>query len=259
MVDGQWFRTRQAAPGVTRIFEPHVHPLLRGNAWHVRGTARDLVVDAGLGVAPLRTHLPALFDRDPLLVVTHAHLDHAGGAHEFTDVAAHPAEAAAVERPPRTGLYAGELCAALGLTGAGADLPELLIDASPYDGFDPAAYEVRPAAVTRTVDDGDAVDLGGRTFTVVHLPGHSPGSVGLLDPAAGALFSGDALYDGALLDDLDGSDPAAYRATMRRLLSLELTVVYPGHGGPVAPERVRGIAAAYLRATGHPHHGKDPR
>ena len=39
------------------------------------------------------------------------------------------------------------------------------------------------------------VDPGGRPLTVLHLPGHSPGSIALFDPADGTLFSGDVVYD----------------------------------------------------------------
>ena len=69
----------------------------------------------------------------------------------------------------------------------------------------------RPAApATTLLCDGDVVDLGDRAFEVLHLPGHSPGSIGLWEPATGVLFSGDAIYDGPLLDELDGCDIAAY-------------------------------------------------
>ena len=44
--------------------------------------------------------------------------------------------------------------------------------------------------------------LGDRHFEVLHLPGHSPGSIGLWERRTGILFSGDALYDGPLLDEL---------------------------------------------------------
>ena len=50
------------------------------------------------------------------------------------------------------------------------------------------------------IGEGDVIDLGDRAFEVLHLPGHSPGSIGLWDPAAGTLFSGDAIYDGPLLE-----------------------------------------------------------
>ncbi|MEJ0007003.1 MAG: MBL fold metallo-hydrolase [Steroidobacteraceae bacterium] len=94
---------------------------------------------------------------------------------------------------------------------------------------------MRPAApATRLVDEGDVIDLGDRVFEVLHLPGHSPGSIGLLESRTGTLFSGDAIYDGPLLDDIPGSDIAAYIRTMRRLLTLSVTVVL-GHGGSCRP------------------------
>ena len=53
------------------------------------------------------------------------------------------------------------------------------------------------------------VDPGGRPLTVLHLPGHSLGSIALFDPADGTLFSGDVVYDGgALLDSIAGADVA---------------------------------------------------
>jgi glyoxylase-like metal-dependent hydrolase (beta-lactamase superfamily II) len=49
-----WYRSRVVADGVVRIDEPAVDDFLQANIWHVRGRERDLVVDAGLGVASLR-------------------------------------------------------------------------------------------------------------------------------------------------------------------------------------------------------------
>jgi len=92
-VDGtSWFDRRAAGVGIVRITEPHVDEILRANLWWLRGTDRDIVIDAGLGVVPLRQAVPSMFDRDPLVVLTHAHLDHVGGAHEFTERGAHTAD-----------------------------------------------------------------------------------------------------------------------------------------------------------------------
>lgn len=245
----RWFATEQLSPTVTRIVEPHVHPLLQANAWHVRGTERDVLIDSGLGLVSLRADLPDIFSRVPVLVITHAHLDHIGGAYEFDIVAAHPSEADLIEHPRPASLFAAELCDQLGIAGDyRASLPELLIDVDPYIGFDPSDYTIRPATVTRTVVDGDQIDLGDRLLTVLHLPGHSPGSIGLLDESAGALFSGDALYDGLLLDDLDESDVAQYCTTMRRLSAGPWEVIYPGHGNAIGSDRAHEIATTYLHS-----------
>ena len=51
----------------------------------------DLSTVEGRLAAGLRRHIPRMFERDPLVVLTHAHLDHVGGAHEFSERAAHKA------------------------------------------------------------------------------------------------------------------------------------------------------------------------
>jgi glyoxylase-like metal-dependent hydrolase (beta-lactamase superfamily II) len=84
----------------------------------------------------------------------------------------------------------------------------------------------------------------------MELPGHTPGSIGLIDAEENALLSGDAIYDGALIDTLPESDVAQYLRTMDALRTLEVEVVYPGHGEPFGRERLRALAEAYLRERG---------
>ena len=100
--------------------------------------------------------------------------------------------------------------------------------------------------MTRLIDEGDIVDTGDRRFEVLHLPGHSPGSIGLWEAATGTLFSGDAIYDGPLLDELDHSDIGRYCETMHRLLELPVTVVHAGHDPSFGRDRLRAIARDYL-------------
>ena len=90
------------------------------------------------------------------------------------------------------------------------------------------------------------IDLGDRAFEVLHLPGHSPGSIGLWDAASGTLFSGDAVYDGPLLDEIDGSDVDDYIATMERLRELPVTIVHGGHEPSFDRRRLVEICDAYI-------------
>ena len=91
------------------------------------------------------------------------------------------------------------------------------------------------------------IDLGDRQLQVLHLPGHTPGSIGLWDEAGGELFSGDTVYDGGLIDNLPESDTAAYARTMTRLRTLPVEAVYAGHDQPFGRERLRELTEAYLR------------
>jgi glyoxylase-like metal-dependent hydrolase (beta-lactamase superfamily II) len=129
-----------------------------------------------------------------------------------------------------------------------------MISALPYRGYDPAAYRLRPARVTRALADGDEISLGDRTLTVLHLPGHSPGSIALLDRGNGILFTGDVVYDDdELLDELDGSDIAGYLQTMARLAALPadaVRVVHAGHDASFGRARLNQLTGGYLRARG---------
>jgi glyoxylase-like metal-dependent hydrolase (beta-lactamase superfamily II) len=60
-------------------------------------------------------------------------------------------------------------------------------------------------------------------------------------------FSGDAVYDGPLLDELDGSDIDAYVATMERLRTLPVTVVHGGHEASFDRQRLIDLCDAYLQ------------
>jgi len=60
------------------------------------------------------------------------------------------------------------------------------------------------------------------------------------------LFSGDAIYDGPLLDELPGSDIATYLKTMQRLESLSVRTVHAGHDPSFDGARLKQLAHAYL-------------
>ncbi len=252
-VGERWFEIARIDDDITLIREPHVDPFIRCNIWHVRGRERDMLVDSGLGIASLSEAARTLFDKPLAAVATHSHYDHIGGLHEFEDRIAHRSDAEELAEPRG---FAGLTAADLGdrvveaIRASGYELPERLLTAVPHDGYALADYRLRPAPATRLVDEGDVIDLGDRIFEVLHLPGHSPGSLGLWEAASGTLFSGDAVYDGPLLDELPGSDIPRYVATMKRLKDLPVSVVHAGHEPSFGRDRLRELADAYLRLRG---------
>ena len=241
-----WFRVTDVGDGITLVEEPHVDPLLSANIWHVRGRDRDLVVDAGLGVASLRRILPWLFEHDPVLVLSHAHLDHMGGAHEFADVRVHAAEVSLVTQPGPASLHGPTLLRQLGMEDGGSEPPELLLNRMPDTSYDPDSYALVGVPAVRSVADGDVIDLGDRQLTVLHLPGHTPGSLALLDRGAGHLFTGDVIYAEGLIDTCTGSDVADYVRTMQRLHDVDFTRVFPGHDRILDRRETLAVASAYL-------------
>lgn len=239
-----WYVATPVDERITLIEEPHVDLLLQANIWHIAGVRRDLFVDAGLGVASLKKALPRYFGNDPAVVVTHTHLDHVGSAHEFEECWAHESED--LGRPGAATLSGPSLAAALNITYT--PIPDLLITAKPAVAYDPASFTTRPARVTRQLRHGDEIDLGDRVLTVLHMPGHTPGSICLYDRDSRILFTGDVLYDGELLDTLFESDISDYRESLRTMKELDVDVVHPGHGPSFDGSRMRELIDTYLKS-----------
>jgi len=247
-----WFELRRIDDDITLIFEPHVVPFLRCNIWHVRGRDRDLVVDTGMGVASLREFAKDILTRPVTAVATHAHIDHIGNHHEFEECLVHSREADGLRHPGGEQTLAGpdfdptDLATLLVPPVSGYEVAGPMLTALPTAEYDMRSFRIRPAQVTRIVDEGDIIDLGDRSFEVLHLPGHSPGSIGLWEAGTQTLFSGDAVYDGPLVDTLHHSNVADYVRTMLRLRELPARVVHAGHEPSFGRERLIALADAYL-------------
>lgn len=87
--------------------------------------------------------------------------------------------------------------------------------------------------------EGMVFDLGGELLEVIHNPGHTPGSISLLDRKARILYSGDTVSYGPVFLFGNGRDPQAYAASLEKLWNLHdaYDEVYPCHNDcPVAPE-----------------------
>jgi glyoxylase-like metal-dependent hydrolase (beta-lactamase superfamily II) len=244
-----WYASTDVGDGITRIEEPFIDVFYRCNIWFVRGRNSNLLLDSGLGALSLTARLPWLQAEPVIAVASHAHFDHIGSHHEFAQRACHRAEAQILAHPTRDSTLATRY----------ARLE--MFHALPPGGFDQVRYEVRPAPATRLLEEGDVIDLGNRHFEVLHVPGHSPGSIALWEAATGVLLAGDAVYDGPLVDDAYHSNPQDYLATMHRLRELPVRVVHGGHYPSFGRERFHTLIDDYLcgrRAPGCPKAAAPP-
>ncbi|MFE7957532.1 MBL fold metallo-hydrolase [Streptomyces sp. NPDC057413] len=171
-----------------------------GNSLLVRGSAETLVADPSL----------SLVDGAPaadLVLVSHAHEDHIAGLGSY-DVPVH------VHRGDLAALRSREaMVAGLGLPPDAAKE----VDAAFRDQF-----HVRGRPDALGFEDGTVFDLGGRTVTVVHLPGHTAGHCGFLVEPDGFLFVADIDLTsfGPYYGD-PGSSLAAFEASMRRCREID--------------------------------------
>lgn len=173
-----------------------------------------IAIDTAIPCLPWITE--ALAERDwtlKLIVSTHGHWDHTGAnaavsAHTGAPIAVHPLDA------------------------------HRLTDPQPLW----APFEIPPSVPAVELAEGGEVRFGEIRLRVLHTPGHTEGSVCLLDAEDGLLFSGDTLFAGAWgRVDLPGGSPEAMVGSIGRLTTLEDRLrVLPGHGAPTTIGRERG-------------------
>lgn len=246
----RWFSAEQIEEGLTLLWEPHIAEFFVSNVWHVRGRDRDLLVDTANGIGDLRGELAFLLQgRQILAVATHEHFDHMGGLHAFDERLCHPADAAGVRDPYAIASFPEDWPQGLAeeIRAYGYEPPERLLTARPPQPFDEASWRTPPAEPTSLLEEGDVLDLGDRAFEVLHVPGHTPGSIALWEASSGTLFTGDAFYvdDAMMFEDLE-----AGMRSLRRIRDLPVRLVLGGHGPVVDGDRLRAAIDAELAARG---------
>ena len=230
------FTTLRLSDRVSLIQETGVANFMRCNIWHVRGRDCDLVIDTGMGLGPLKNWVLNDSNRPIKAICTHCHFDHMGSLHEFDCRLGHRAEAHIFADPtPSAAVYSGDWARIE------------IVNPKVHPDFQPETWASTPAPLTGYLDEGDVLDLGDVAYHVLHVPGHSPGSIALWDPKSRTVFSGDAVYDGDLLDGLYHSDPATYQLTLERLRDLDAEVFHGGHYPSFGKARLQEIVDAYLR------------
>jgi glyoxylase-like metal-dependent hydrolase (beta-lactamase superfamily II) len=157
------------------------------------------------------------------IVVTHYHRDHCGAAAELAERAGAQVLAHGLEAPV--------------LRGEAEEEPPTM-SAREREAFERITHDVaplRPVGIDRELADGDEIDLDGGA-TVVHVPGHTAGSIAVYLPKRRALFVGDAaarMPDGQLIVGVFNADPAQARASFARLAGLHFEAAFFGHGAPM--------------------------
>ena len=162
---------------------------------HEEGSNACCVIDPGYDADLILDKLASLDLTVEAILLTHGHFDHVGAVRELA-------------------------------AETGCD-----VYIHPEDLTMPPMMTAGPLYYTKTYAEGSRLHLAGLDITVLHTPGHTPGSVCLLVDSA--LFSGDTLFAGSCgRTDLPGGDWSTILKSLNRLSEIEGNLwVFPGHGG----------------------------
>ena len=210
-MQSDWFVPRQLGSGVWVLQDP-IGQVVPGydvgtvNLYLIEGNTHAALIDAGMGIGDLVAACRRLTDKPVWALCSHSHWDHIGGLHDFEYRRIHAAEA------------------------------DRLLEA--YDVAGVGRIEAAPA--TGTLAEGDVLDLGGRSLTVWHTPGHSPGHVTFLDSETGYLFCADTCYAGTLWMQTADANVEDWRRSLERLASSGANGLCGGHEAPLLETALAG-------------------
>ncbi|NWG02542.1 MAG: MBL fold metallo-hydrolase [Syntrophaceae bacterium] len=216
-------------------FMPDSHTYLLG-----KPSSQDLsLIDAGLtgkGNYKIQSILNAGFELKAIkrIIMTHTHLDHIGCLTEiqkqipWAELWMHQLEADLLEQGDERAVYGMEM----------------------FRGFCEDQFGLKPGAfkfkVHRKLNGGEIFDLGDSAWEVLHIPGHSMGSIGLYHRPMKILIPGDVIYADYAIGrfDLYGANGPELKKSLMRLAELEVNILLPGHN-----QIVRGLPKGYILQT----------
>ena len=236
----EWFDVYELVPGIFAIHEPHQWQEVI--SYLIVGDDKAVMFDAGNGIGDIRAIVDSLTNLPVIVVNSHAHFDHVGGNYQFDNIVSIDT---AYGRKHANGLPNEDVRIELS--------PEALCRNLPVD-VTQDTHVVRPyAEKVAWVEDGYTIDIGGHVLEIRHMPGHSPGSVVLLDRARGYLWSGDTYYPGPIWLIAPSTDFAAYRHSIGKLAELapDFRHVFPAHNVLIDDPRMLAEARdAFERIVG---------
>ncbi len=168
------------------------------------------------------------------IIMTHTHFDHIGALLEvqkkipWVELWIHEEEAEPLEAGDERIVYGMEM----------------------FKQICQTQYRIKSGAFRRKVHrrlrGGEILNIGDMAWEVIHIPGHSPGSVGLYESSEEILIPGDVIYADYAIGrfDLFGADATALRESLRRLSEREVRILLPGHN-----QVVTKLPAGYISET----------
>lgn len=230
-----WFEVYKLTEDTYAVYEPFQFE--EAISYLAIGNTRCALIDTGTGLGDLKALVEELTDLPVFVLNTHTHWDHVGANSQFDNIACynHPECIGKLT----DGFSNKKLLPSLVGDSIWKELPEAI---------DPDSWSIPSVNPTTVFEDGSVFDLGGRTLEVLYTPGHSPGSVCLLDRKNRLLFTGDTFFPGPLYAHPEDVNIADYVASIKKMESLleEYDYVCSGHNDPwVKSEVIQHVSEAF--------------
>jgi len=216
--------------------------------WLIVGGHSALLFDTGYGIGDLSGAVRSIIgDRSLTVVLSHGHADHALGACQFESVLLRPADFTLIDE------HCGPKWRQKAVDAVKENAKKLGFGP---DDFDAGAYLQGGAGHPEPLAEDAVFDLGGVTARVISMPGHTPGSVGLLIPEHKILLAGDAANRALFLFLPESLPMAGYLEMLRRVSALDFETHYVGHQDTAYPKKWFGkyvkVAENALAGKGKP-------
>jgi glyoxylase-like metal-dependent hydrolase (beta-lactamase superfamily II) len=231
----KWFEVYKLTEDTYAIYEPFQFE--EAISYLAIGTVKGVVIDTGTGLGDLKTLVGELTDLPVSVINTHTHWDHVGANSQFDDISCY-------NHPECTGKLTKGV--------SNEKLRPSLIEDSIWkplpDNIDPVTWSIPPVNPTHVFEDGHVFELGERTLEVLYTPGHSPGSICLLDRRNRILFTGDTFFPEPLYAHPEDVNIVDYIASIQKMEALlgEYDYVCSGHNDPwVKSEVIQRVSKAF--------------
>jgi hydroxyacylglutathione hydrolase len=211
MTTAEWFRTKQIGSG-TWVIDDHGCDLM----YLISGDKKCLLIDTGWGISDLPKLIASLSPLPLIVVNSHGHPDHSYGNCFFKEVYIHEADKSFINKPIDTDTRNWIIKNALPKS-----LPE---------SFNIGMW-VKTIPSLKPIKDGYVFDLGNRRLQTINIPGHTPGSICLLDSENRLLFTGDTIQNPTWLHLEESLPLNVFQKNLNRLQSRmdEFNYFLPGH------------------------------
>jgi glyoxylase-like metal-dependent hydrolase (beta-lactamase superfamily II) len=231
----EWYEVYKLCPDTWALYEPFQFE--EAISYLVAGTEKAVLIDTGTGIGDLKRTARELTGLPVMVVNTHTHWDHIGDNAQFTQIACHSHPECIAKL--RNGVDPDKLRQAVSGDSVWKGLPP---------DFSLETWSIPPVEPTILLEDGDIIELGGRSLEVIYTPGHSPGSLCLLDKDFRLLFTGDTFFPGPLYAHPEDVDIQAYMDSIDILQDRlsEFDILCSGHNDPwVKSDVIPRVAAAF--------------